>query len=157
MNYQKQATGTCKEIRASRRGIWCVWLSLRYRSHQFQEIPQIGAAPAVHLERARERVQLRTHLPPRSTWPGTGNWLGCWLVPYWTGTMTRRDFSPAWVVCISSKPGGRGWGFGRGRRGWTSDENMSKWTSKCYFLRSCQKFKKIWKTFLQECVKDSKK
>jgi hypothetical protein len=34
----------------------------------------------------------------------------------------------------------------------TSDKKMSKWKSKHHFLMSCQKFKKIWKTFLQEKV-----
>jgi hypothetical protein len=41
----------------------------------FGNWPQIGAAPAVHLERAREQARLRTHHPSHSTWPRTGNFL----------------------------------------------------------------------------------
>jgi hypothetical protein len=58
-----------------------------------------------------------------------------------------------YAVCIHSKTGRKGGGFGRGRCGRTSDKKTSKWTSKRHFLRSCQKFKKIRKTFLQEKVK----
>jgi hypothetical protein len=39
-------------------------MSPRYTGHRFREIPQIGAVPAVHLERARVRARLRTRLPP---------------------------------------------------------------------------------------------
>jgi hypothetical protein len=112
--------------------------------------PQIGAAPAVHLERARDRARLRTHLHPAlytaRYWKLAGMLIGaspdCGPQPGGT--------SPAlgWSV-LAVKPSGRG-GLGRGRHGRTSDENMSKWTAKHNFLRSCLKFKKIRKKFLQE-------
>ncbi len=125
-------------------------VSPRYRGRRFWEQAQIGAAPAVHLERARERAQLRTRLPLHSTRPATGNWLefltgaapDCGPLP--GGTSPGLTWSVQTV-----KPGGRG-GFGRGRRGRTSDEKTSKWPFKRHFSRSCQKFKKIRKTFLQE-------
>ncbi len=128
-------------------------MSPRYRGCRFWKIPQIAAAPAVQLERERERAQLRTHLPPHSMRPATGNWLEflTGAAPYCGPLPGGTSPGLRWSV-IAVKPSGRG-GFGRGRRGPTSDKNTSKWMSKHHFLRSCQKFKKIWKTFLQEQVK----
>jgi hypothetical protein len=59
--------------------------------------------------------------------------------------------SPAlgWSV-FTEKPSGREGEVGNVSPGRTSDEKKSKWTSKCNFFTSCQKFKKIWKKFLQD-------
>ncbi len=100
----------------------------RYRGRRFREHAEIGAAPTVHLGRARERARLRTRLPPHSMRPATGNWL-----EFFTGAAPdcgprpgRTSPALRWSV-YAVKPGGRG-GFGRGRRGLISDENTSKWT-----------------------------
>jgi hypothetical protein len=125
-------------------------VSPRYSGRRFRDIPQIGVAPAVHLERARERVPLRTRLPLHSTRPAIEtDWNFYWRRTV-LRTTARQDFSRTQVVCINSKTGRKGGGFGRGCRGRISDEKTSKWTFKRHFLRSCQKFKKIRKTFPQE-------
>ncbi len=81
----------------------------RYRGRRFRKIPHIGAAPAVHLERARERAQLRTCLPQHSTRPPTGNWLEFMTgaAPYCGPRPGGTSSSLGWSV-YAVKPGGRG-------------------------------------------------
>jgi hypothetical protein len=67
-------------------------------------------------------------------------------------TTSQQDFSRPRVVCIHSKTKRKGGGAARCLRGQTSDKKMSKWMSKHHFLTSCQKFKKIWKIYLQDQV-----
>ncbi len=130
---------------------------LNWTNQVYEESPVYDVSPRYRgrqcpvRKRERESAHMRTHLPPHSTRPLTGNWLEflTGAAPY-CGPMPGGT-SPGlrWSV-IAVKPSGRGGGFGRGHCGLTSDKNMPKWTSKRHFLRSCQNFKKIRKTFLQE-------
>jgi hypothetical protein len=85
-------------------------VSPRYRGCRFRDIPQIGAALAVHLDRAREWARLRTRLPctlrgpqPETDW----NFL---LAPHRTA-----DHRPAGLLpCSGDKTGRKGVGVQQG-------------------------------------------
>jgi hypothetical protein len=121
-------------------GIW----QMCYRALRFRESAQNGAA--IYLERARNRPDWEptSHCTLRGPGPEI-NWKVAWhRTALWT--TAQWDFSCARVVCNET---GRK-REGRQLRDRTSDEKTSKWMSKCHFLMSCQKFKKICKTCLQE-------
>ncbi len=108
-----------------------------YRVCQFWELALFGAALVVQLGRAREQVPRTRNRSNSATTR--------------LQTTAQPDFSRFWVVCNSNKTKQKG---GGGLAGWcqgqTSDKSTSNYMSKCQFLRSYQKFKKILKMFLQE-------
>jgi hypothetical protein len=98
----------------------------------------------------RENPGPTENLPPPRTLHGPGlesDWNLGWCR---AGLQTTAwlDFSRSWLVCINSKTEQRRW-----CRSQTSDKNLS-FVMSCHvirnFLMSCQRFKKIRKTFLQE-------
>jgi hypothetical protein len=64
-------------------------------------------------------------------------------------TRAQCDLSRPWVVCNSSKTEQKGLGWHGGAAAGHLMKNVKVY-AKHQFLMSCQKFKKIWKTFLQE-------
>ncbi len=126
-------------------------VSLGYRVCRFREIDQIGAAPTVHLERARDRVRLQTCDPPALSTARdqklisilTGAAPDCGPQPGQTFPTLRWS-----VIAVKlSRRGSAGWCHSQ-----FSDKNMPKSMSKRHFLMSCQKFKEIRKTFLQKQI-----
>jgi hypothetical protein len=108
----------------------------------FRNLPR--TMPAVFLDRAREWAQLRTCHPSCSARDRklTGMFTGA--VP---GCGTRHGGTSSalgWSV-IAVKPSRRGGGW----QGLTVTGFRQKYV-KTSFFKLCQKFKKIWKTFLQE-------
>ncbi len=112
-----------------------------HRVPRFWEFAQNGGAPTVQLERAGLTENLPLH-GPGLTGMLNGAAPDCGPRPGRTSPALR------WSV-IAVKPNRKG-GSARLHRNWTSDEKMSKWTSKHHFLTSCQKYRKIWKMFLLE-------
>ncbi len=117
-----------------------------YWGWRLQELAQIGVAPTVYLERARDWARLRTYLPPHSACPGTGNQLVFLLAPRRTA-----DRSPAGLLTplggLNSSKTGRKGGLAGWCLGWTSDENTSKCTSKHHFWDHVRSSKRSGRQF----------
>ncbi len=124
------------------------------QSATVSESAQKGAAPAICTLRKRERAGPTENPSPPSLYMACNQK----LIGMSTGTAPDcgpwpGGTSPAlrWSV-FTVKPRGRGGRSAMCLRVRTSDEKKSKWNSKCNFFTSCQKFRKIWKTFLQDQV-----
>ncbi len=110
------------------------------RALWFREFAQNGAAPSVHLERARELPNWGP-ISPRSVWCRTGNWLECWLAPYRTADHCPSAVSHLQVVWDYSKTqqkkGAKGWHPGQ-----IFDDKLLKCTSRHHFW--CCLWSKKW-------------
>jgi hypothetical protein len=126
-------------------------VSPRYRGCPFWEHAQIDAAWTVHLERARDQAQLQICHPLHSPQPGTGNRLVNDLRCALLRTTARPDFSRPRIVCNSIKTK-RKREVGRVALWPDFCQKYFKKYIKTSFFRSCQKFKKIRKTFLQKYI-----
>jgi hypothetical protein len=120
------------------------------RALQFWEFAQNSTCPERYSSSCPVRESsLTENLPPSMLYTARNRKLTGML----TGVHRTANHSAVglllhctWLVCNSSKPGRKGGGVGR-FRDWTCDKKISKYTSKCHFLTSSQKFNNNQKTF----------